>query len=175
MKKMFIFCLMAIAMCVNVNAHNQYYRHSRQHSDVFSNPIGCNVGVCYYKHGQVGFCCGLEGMGMTFELACAGKYKVDNPDGYGGLSDDYRMTSYTFGHIRYLHCRNSNVAFTINPKIGFCVESRLYNYKYCNTDVAYNNVYFEGGLDIGMNINSVVFVKVGATNMKLNAQIGIAF
>lgn len=174
MKKMFIFCLMAIAMCVNVNAHN-YYRHSRQHSDVFSNPIGCNVGVCYYKHGQVGFCCGLEGMGMTFELACAGKYKVDNPDGYGGLSDDYRMTSYTFGHIRYLHCRNSNVVFTINPKIGFCVESRLYNYKYCNTDVAYNNVYFEGGLDIGMNINSVVFVKVGATNMKLNAQIGIAF
>jgi hypothetical protein len=172
MKKIFL-CLVAIVMCVNVNAFNPH--RYRNHRDILDNPIGCNVGVCYYKHGQVGYCCGLEGMGMTFELACAGKYKVDNPYGNGGISDDYRMTSYIFGHIRYLQCRNSNVIFTINPKIGLCVESRLYNYRYCNTDVASNNIYLEGGLDIGMNINSVVFVKVGVTNMKLNTQIAIAF
>lgn len=170
MKKIFILCLMAITMCINVNAHNQ----NRYMNNFIDSPIGCNIGACYYKHGLPGICCGVEAMGVTFEYAFAGTYKVDNQFDNGGLSDDYRMQSYMIGHIRYLYCRR-NTIITINPKVGLCVESRLYNFKYGNSDVAYDNLYLEGGLDVGVNINSFVFVKVGASNMKLNAQVAISF
>ena len=170
MKKIFVLCLMAITMCINVNAHNSH----RCMDSLIDYPIGCNIGACYYKHGVPGICCGVEGMGMTFEYAFAGTYKVDNQYDNGGLSDDYRMQSYLIGHIRYFHCRR-NTYITLNPKVGLCVESRLYNYKHNNSDVAYNNYYLEGGLDFVVNINSFLYVKVGASNMKLNAQIAISF
>lgn len=169
MKKFIIICFIVVTTCISAKAHRPY-----RYTNAFEKPIGCNIGASYYKNGSTGICCGVECMGFTFEYAFAGKYKVDSQYGNGGLSNDYRMSSYMIGHIGYLHCRH-NTFITINPKVGMCVESRLYNYRYGNNDVAYNNSYLEGGLDVGVNVNRFLFLKVGASNMKLNAQVAISF
>ena len=168
MKKIFALILMSLAVCVNANANDPY----RYLKPLHHNVIGMNVGVCsYFDHG-IGIVCGGEMMGISFEGAIAGlgNYKGENQYGSGGLSNDYRVASYLIGYIGYIQC-GDNTLLSISPKIGIFEESRLYNDQYYGSDVAYTKAYFEGGLDIGINVNDFTF-KVGATNKKINVQIG---
>jgi hypothetical protein len=61
----------------------------------------------------------------------------------------------------------------INPKVGVCTESQLYNDKYYGSDVAKSVGIPEIGVDIGLWINYFL-LKIGVTNMKANAQIGFS-
>lgn len=171
MKKIFALILMSLAVCVNANANDPY----RYLKPLHHNVIGMNIGVCsYFDHG-IGIVCGGEMMGISFEGAVAGlgNYKGENQYGSGGLSNDYRVASYLIGYIGYIQC-GDNMLLSINPKIGIFEKSRLYNDQYYGNDVAYTNAYFECGIDIGLNINGFTF-KVGATNKKINVQIGAFF
>lgn len=168
MKKIFALILMSLAVCVNANANDPY----RYLKPLHHNVIGMNVGVCsYFDHG-IGIVCGGEMMGISFEGAVAGlgNYKGENQYGSGGLSNDYRVASYLIGYIGYIQC-GDNTLLSISPKIGIFEESRLYNDQYYGSDVGPTTAYFEGGLDIGINVNNFTF-KVGATNKKINVQIG---
>ena len=171
MKKIFALILMSLAVCVNANANDPY----RYLKPLHHNVIGMNAGVCsYFDHG-IGIVCGGEMMGISFEGAIAGlgNYKGENQYGSGGLSNDYRVASYLIGYIGYIQC-GDNMLLSISPKIGIFEKTRLYNDQYYGSDAAYSNAYFEGGLDIGINVKSFMF-KFGATNRKINVQIGAFF
>lgn len=171
MKKIFALILMSLAVCVNANANDPY----RYLKPLHHNVIGMNVGVCsYFDHG-IGIVCGGEMMGISFEGAIAGlgNHKGENQYGSGGLSNDYIVASYLIGYVGYIQC-GDNTFLSIGPKIGIFEKSRLYNDQYYGNDVAYSDAYFECGIDIGLNINNFTF-KVGATNKKINVQIGAFF
>ena len=189
MKKFFILCLMAFVMCVNANAQQRFedgiYRKGPNLKDVdwdwFNKNdfvksdynMGFNIGICgYFKHGYVGYCCGGEVYNISVEVATAGESKGEHRYGNGGVSNDYRMSSMMFGYVGYLKCSN-NTLFIINPKIGFCSDSQLYNDSYYGSDVANSSGLFEVGADIGVWCDYFL-VKVGITNLKINAQIGFS-
>ena len=189
MKKFFILCLMAFVICVNANAQTHrfedgIYREREITSNAFryiefnqygvvksDYNIGFNIGICgYFNHGYVGYCCGGEAYNISVEVAVAGESKGEHRYGNGGISNDYRMLSMMFGYVSYLKCFD-NTLLIINPKIGFCSESQLYNDSYYGSDVANSNGNFEVGVDIGVWANYFL-CKIGITNMKINAQIG---
>ena len=171
MKKIFAIILMSLAVCVNANANDPY----RYLKPMYHSIVGTSVGFCsYFEHGTgVAFSCEMMGISVEGSFAGMGNYRGENQYGSGGLSNDYRVSSCLVGYIGYIQCGN-NVFLSINPKVGLFEASRLYNDQYYGNDVAYTDSYFECGLDIGLNINSFT-VKVGATNKKINIQMGAFF
>lgn len=190
MKKFFILCLMVIAICVNTNAHpkfeNGIYKQKEISTNIFNDlkfdengfvkndyNLGYSIGICGYpKHGLVGVCCSGEVYNISVEIAVAGETKGENRYGNGGISDDFRMLSFMFGYVSYMRCFY-NMIFIFNPKVGFCSENQLYNDSYYGSDVAKSVNIFEVGLDVGVWVKSFV-VKIGVTNMKINAQVGFS-
>jgi hypothetical protein len=181
---------MAFVMCVNANGQQRFedgiYHRRETNSKVFKYlefnkngfvksdyNMGFNIGICgYFKHSYIGYCCGGEVYNISVEVAAAGEGKGEHKYGNGGLSNDYIMLSTMIGYVSYLKCSN-NTLLIINPKIGFCSESQLYNDKYYGSAVANSVGLFEVGADIGVWCNYFM-VKVGITNLKINAQIGFS-
>ena len=181
---------MAFVMCINANGQHRFkdgiYHRKEINSKVFKYlefnengfvksdyNMGFNIGICgYFKHGYIGYCCGGEVYNISVEVAVAGESKGEHRYGNGGLSNDYRMLSTMFGYVSYLKCSN-NTLLIINPKIGFCSECQLYNDSYYGSDVANSVGLFEVGADIGIWCDYFM-VKVGITNLKINAQIGFS-
>lgn len=171
MKKIFAFILMSLVICVNANANDPY----RYLKPMYHSIVGASVGFCsYFEHGTgIAFSCEMMGISVEGSFAGMGNYRGENQYGSGGLSNDYRVSSCLVGYIGYIQCGN-NVFLSINPKVGIFEESRLYNDMYYGSDVGPTTASFEGGLDIGLNINNFT-VKVGATNKKINIQMGAFF
>lgn len=190
MKKFFILCLMAFVMCVNANGQQRFedgiYRRKETNSKVFKYlafnqygfvkseyNMGFNIGICgYFNHGYVGYCCGGEVYNISVEVAVAGESKGEHRYGNGGISNDYRMLSMMFGYVGYIKCFE-NTLLILNPKMGICTESQLWNDSYYGSDVANSNGNFEIGIDVGIWTNYFL-CKIGITNMKINAQVGFS-
>lgn len=190
MKKFFIFCLMTFIMCLSANGQHKFedgiYRRKETNSKVFKYlafnqygfvkseyNMGFNIGICgYFNHGYVGYCCGGEVYNISVEVAVAGESKGEHRYGNGGISNDYRMLSMMFGYVGYIKCFE-NTLLILNPKMGICTESQLWNDSYYGSDVANSNGNFEIGIDVGIWANCFL-CKIGITNMKINAQVGFS-
>ena len=173
MKKGFLY-LMAIIMCVNVNANNPSNKHS-----FLTKYNACIVGagICIYpKESLFGYNMSMEYMGVTLDLSYAQSFGVNVKEeryGSGGLSDKYSMTSCLLGYAWYLH--HGDMLFTINPKIGYCSESQFYNDCYYDESSTPIGSFLEAGLDVGVKMDNNLFLKFGITNKKYTAQVGYIF
>ena len=190
MKKFIVFCLMAFMVCISANGQQRF------EDGVYCKPtitynlfplkyndygfvandynLGFNVGFCnYFDYGYTGLCCGGEVYNISVEVATAGECKGENRYGHGGVSNDHRLMSVMLGYNGYLRCAK-NTLLILNPKVGVCSVSQLYNDKYYGSDVANSSSEFEYGIDVGLWVNYFLF-KVGITNMKMNFQMGFAF
>ena len=177
MKKYFL-CLIAIVICMNVDARNPHIPHSNKHTFLTKyNTFIIGAGICIYpKESLFGYNISGEYMGATIDLSYAQSSGVkveENMYGSGGLSNKYAMSSCLIGYAWYLH--HGDMLFTINPKIGCCVESQFYNDCYYEMSSTVIGRFLEAGLDIGVKMDDKLFLKFGITNKKYTAQVGYTF